>query len=104
MRAETWIKTLNARLLAEPNWAIKAGYLTTLIAASLALAGFLILRVTFSFLGNMLLQTAKNVVIESPKAEPVDDDRGYKGAQFYEGYDPSGPEGPGYYVDGNRVG
>ncbi len=60
MRAETWIKTLNARLLTEPNWAIKVGYLTVLIAASLALAAFLIFRVTFSFVGSMVVQTAKN--------------------------------------------
>ncbi len=49
MNANIWIKTLNTRLLAEPNWALKAGYLVLLIAASLALAAFLILTKVFAF-------------------------------------------------------
>jgi len=59
MSVETWIKTLNARLLTEPNWTFKAGYLAALIAASLFLAAFLMLRVTFSFIGIVLAQLAK---------------------------------------------
>ena len=60
MSANTWIKTLNARLLTEPSWTFKAGYLAALIAASLLLAAFLMLRLTFSFVGFMVVQTAKN--------------------------------------------
>ena len=59
MNANIWIKTLNTRLLAEPNWTLKAGYLVALIAASLALAAFLILRATVSFAGIVLVQLAK---------------------------------------------
>ena len=59
MNANIWIKTLNTRLLAEPNWAFKAGYLVLLIAASLAMAASLILRVTVSFAGIVLVQLAK---------------------------------------------
>lgn len=104
MNANIWIKTLNTRLLAEPNWALKAGYLVLLIAASLALAAFLLLRATGSFVGYMVVQTTQNALTESSKAEPVDDeDGGYKGALFFEGYDPSGSEGAGYYVDGTRI-
>ena len=104
MNANIWIKALNTRLLAEPNWALKAGYLVLLIAATLALAAFLLLRATGSFVGYMVVQTTQNALTKSSKAEPVDDeeDRGYKRAQFFEGYDPSGSEA-GFYVDGTRI-
>ena len=105
MNANIWIKALNTRLLAEPNWALKAGYLVLLIAASLALAAFLVLRAIGSFVGYMVVQTTQNALTKSSKAEPVDDeeDRGYKGALVFEGYDSSGSEGAGYYVDGTRI-
>lgn len=59
MNANIGIKALNTRLLAEPNWGLKAGYLVLLIAASLALAAFLLLRATGSFAGIVLVQLAK---------------------------------------------
>ena len=42
MNANTWIRALNTRLLAEPNWAIKAGYLAALIAVA---AGLMIAKI-----------------------------------------------------------
>ena len=107
MRAETWMKTLNARLLAEPNWAVKAGYLTVLIAASLALAAFLILRITFSFLGNMAMQTGKNFTcdrdadefVTATSANDDSDDEGPRWGSQENGYRTDGH----YYVDGTRM-
>ncbi len=77
MNANIWIKMLNTRLLAEPNWALKAGYLVLLIAASLALAAFLILRVTVSFAGYMLVQTAKNFANTSDRNLATHEDDGF---------------------------
>ena len=50
MSANTWIKTLNVRLLAEPNWAIKAGYVTALVAVAGAFVAYLILTNIFAAL------------------------------------------------------
>ena len=49
MHANNRIKTLNARLLTEPNWTFKAGYLAALISVAGAFAAYLILTKVFAF-------------------------------------------------------
>ncbi len=109
MNANIWIKAINTRLLAEPNWALKAGYLVLLIAASLALAAFLVLRATGSFVGYMVVQTAKNFANADHSAESstdhTDDEAPYLGSapewwhSEKNGYRTDGH----YYVDGTRL-
>ena len=50
MNANIWIKALNTRLLAEPNWAIKAVYLVALIIVAGAFTACLILTKVFAAL------------------------------------------------------
>ena len=105
MNANIWIKALNTRLLAEPNWALKAVYLVLLIAATLALAAFLILRATGSFVGYMVVQTAKNFANadhsaeSSPEHKDADDEEAPYWGSEENGYRTDGH----YYVDGIRL-
>ena len=79
MRAETWIKSLNARLLAEPNWA--------LIAASLALAAFLMVTKVFALVLWFIPKFAKamfETVLSSHRRR--DSDGWHYGSQGYGEY------------------
>ena len=110
MNANIWIKALNTRLLDEPNWVLKAGYLVLLIAASLALAAFLLLRATGSFVGYMVVQTAKNFAnadhSEESSPNHTDAEAPYLGSapewwgSVEDGYRADGH----YYIDDIRVG
>ena len=92
MNANIWIKALNTRLLAEPNWALKAGYLALLIGASLALAAFLIIAKVFAFVLWFIPRFAKAILHASLEpSRPIDDEEedglrdGMEGFGYYSG-------------------
>ncbi len=95
MGADTWIKSLNARLLTEPNWTFKAGYLAALTVVAGSFAAYLILT---KVLGAVLwfIPIALNAMLKTSLApSPQSDEDDENALQF-------GSDGVGYYDNGYR--
>lgn len=104
MVAQNFIKALNTRLAATPSIGAKVGYGLIIVCAASISAVVILIGIALSAVSTVLNGTFNNLLAAKSDVEEVESEIVPEPTFFSDGYDEQGPEGPGYYVDGELVG
>ena len=103
MVAQNWIKALNTRLAETPSIGAKVGYGALIVSVGVIASAFFIVTGLVKLFAFLVSGTFRNFLNSEIQDGPSEFLPPSKRVALTDGYDPTGPEGPGFYKDGNLV-